>query len=329
MNSNRLPRLKYHSPKTIDELFEIKKSFAEDSVILAGGTDVIPLLKRRNICSGQVINIKRIKSLKNINFDEKNGLIVGAAATLREVADHKVISGTYPLLGKAVQSVAYNQIRNMGTLVGNICVDNKCTYFNQSALWWKSRPDCFKRGGDCCYVVKGSKQCHALSSGDTVSALIALDASLKIVGPKGERQEPLENFYTGDGKKPYKLDHNELVTAVHIPQPTKGWKEGFMKKSQRGAVDFAIATLSVRLRTNGTGVEDVRIALNGVSSRPIRANEAEQYLMGKHISSEITTEAARVVLGETKPLSSIGSSVQVRRRTIEAMFTDLLKATTG
>jgi CO/xanthine dehydrogenase FAD-binding subunit len=102
-----------------------------------------------------------------------------------------------------------------------------------------------------------------------------------------------------------------------------------MKKSQRGAVDFAIATLSVRLRTNGTGVEDVRIALNGVSSRPIRANEAEQYLMGKHISSEITTEAARVVLGETKPLSSIGSSVQVRRRTIEAMFTDLLEATTG
>jgi 4-hydroxybenzoyl-CoA reductase subunit beta len=178
MNSNRLPRLKYHSPKTIGEVLEIKNSFADDTVILAGGTDVIPMLKRRNVSCRHVINIKRINRLKQISFDEKEGLRIGAAVTLREVADHPVISEAYTILGKAVESVAYNQIRNMGTLVGNVCVDNKCTYFNQSDFWWQSRPDCFKRGGDCCYVVKGSKQCHALSSGDTVSALIALDASL-------------------------------------------------------------------------------------------------------------------------------------------------------
>ena len=329
MNTNRLPRLKYHRPETIGEVLQIKKTYGENSIILAGGTDVIPMLKRRNISCDKVINIKRIKPLKEITYDEKNGLNVGAAVTLREVADHPVVSSTFPLLGKAVQSVAYNQIRNMGTLVGNICVDNKCTYFNQSDLWWQSRPDCFKRGGDRCYVVKGGKQCFALSAGDTVSALIALDASLTIVGTEGEQQKLLEDFYTGDGKNPHKLDHNELVTSVHIPSPARGWKEGFLKKSQRGSVDFAIATLSVRLRTNGTGVEDVRIALNGVSTKPIRANEAEQYLIGKHIDGETINEAARVLLGEIKPLSSIGASIQVRRRTIDAMFNDLVEAIKG
>jgi len=329
MNSNRLPRLKYHSPKTIEEVLKIKQTFADDTVILAGGTDVIPMLKRRNVSCGHVINIKRIRPLKQISFDGKEGLRVGAAVTLREIADHPVISDAYPLLGKAVQSVAYNQIRNMGTLVGNICVDNKCTYFNQSAFWWQSRPDCFKRDGDCCYVVKGGKQCYALSAGDTVSALIALDASLTIVGPEGEQRLPLEDFYTGDGKNPHKLVHNGLVTAVLIPPPISGWKEGFLKKSQRGSVDFAIATLSIRLRNNGTGLEEVRIALNGVSSRPIRAVKAEQYLMGKPVDGETIAEASRILLGETTPLSSIGSPVQVRRRTIEAMFTDLIEAIKG
>jgi len=329
MNSNRLPRLKFHSPKTIEEVLKVKHTFAGDTVILAGGTDVIPMLKRRNVACGHVINIKRIRPLKQIAFDEKEGLRVGAAVTLREVADHPVISDAYPLLGKAVQSVAYNQIRNMGTLVGNICVDNKCTYFNQSAFWWQSRPDCFKRDGDRCYIVKGGKQCYALSAGDTVSALIALDASLTIVGPEGEQRILLEDFYTGDGKNPHNLDHNGLVTAVLIPPPMKGWREGFMKKSQRGSVDFAMATLSIRLKNNGTGLEDVRIALNGVSSKPIRAKEAEKYLIGKLVDGETTAGAVRILLGETTPLSSIGTSVQVRRRTIEAMFTDLIEAALG
>ena len=329
MNSNRLPRLKYHSPKTTEEFLEIKNTFADDSVILAGGTDLIPMLKRRNVSCGHVINIKSIRQLKQISFDEKEGLRVGAAVTLREVADNPVIFDTYPLLCKAAQSVAYNQIRNMGTLVGNICVDNKCTYFNQSAFWWQSRPDCYKRGEDRCYVVKGGKQCYALSAGDTVSALIALDASLTIVGPEGKQHISLEDFYTGDGQKPHNLGPNELVTAVLIPPPMKGWQEGFLKKSQRGSVDFAIATLSIRLRNNGAGLEDVRIALNGVTSKPIRAKGAEQFLTGKPIDGETIGEATRILLGETTPLSSIGSSVQVRRRTIEAMFTDLIEAIKG
>jgi len=275
-----------------------------------------------------VINIKKIPGLHQIRFDEQEGLRIGAAVTLRELTEQKMISDSYPLLAKAALSVAYNQIRNMGTLVGNICVDNKCGFFNQSAFWWQSRPDCFKHGGDRCYVVKGGSRCYALSVGDSVSALIALDAKLIIIGPGQERSVDVEAFYTGDGRKPHKLGRDEIVEAVLIPPPARGWKGGFLKKSDRGSVDFSIASLSVRLKNNVGGLEDARIALNGVSTKPIRAKGAETYLIKKDINDETMKEALRLILKEAIPLSPIGAPVSVRRRMIGAMFEDLVEMIT-
>ena len=327
MNKNRLPRLRYEEPKTAEEASRIKRDFGEEAIILAGGTDVIPLLKRRNIPARIVINIKRIPELHRITYDQVKGLKVGATVTLREVAEHPVTAGAYPSLVEAALSVAYNQIRNMGTLVGNICVDNKCSYFNQTAFWWQSRTDCFKRGGDRCYVVKGGKQCHALSVGDTVSALMVLDASVSIFGPERERHVPLKDFYTGDGRRPHRLASDEFVTGVMIPVPAHGWREGFVKKSHRGSVDFAIASLSLRLKGNGEGVEDVRIAMNGVSSEPIRPAGVERYLIGKRLDREVIAEALRLILKEARPISPIGASTLLRRKMIEAMFVDLIEKT--
>ena len=329
MNTNRLPRLQYVEPESIHEVFELKKEFGDESVILAGGTDVIPLLKRRNIFARCLINIRGIPRLHRIAYDEREGLRVGAAVGLREVTENPSILDSFPLIARAALSVATNQIRNMGTLGGNICVDNKCTFFNQSAFWWRSRQDCFKRGGDRCYAVKGGKQCYALSVGDTVSALIALDAQLTIAGPEGERRMPVQEFYTGDGRKPHRLGDNELVTDILIPIPPQGWREGFLKKSVRDSVDFAIASLSIRLKNNGPAIEDIRIALNAVSSKPIRAKEAEQYLIVNGLNDETVREAVGVLLKETTPLSLIGAPAIVRRRMIEAMFCDLIEMVTG
>jgi 4-hydroxybenzoyl-CoA reductase subunit beta len=301
----------------------------ESSVILAGGTDLIPLLKRRNQPARHIINIKGIPQLRDISFDKEKGLRIGPAVTLREVIDHSLISDSYPLLTTAARAVGYNHLRNMGTLGGNICLDSKCTYFNQSAFWWKSRPDCFKRGGDTCYVIKGGKGCFALSAADTVSALIALDSELIIQGPDKERRILVEAFFTGDGRRPHEISDTEVVTAVLIPPSTEGWREGFMKKSARGSVDFSTATLSLRLRNSGKGPEDVRIALNGVSTKPIRANEAEHYLKGKDLNNETTKEAAGLILKEATPLSLIGASAMLRRAVIEAMFFDLSEIITG
>jgi len=325
MNNMRLPRLDYLEPGEIGELLELLGERGDDCTILAGGTDVVPMLKRRNSTATHLVNIKKILRLKEISYDDENGIRIGPAVTLREIINNPVISGKYPLLAKAAGSVGFNQLRNMATLGGNICLDNKCIYFNQSAFWWKSRRDCFKRGGDICYVVKGGNGCHALSAADTVPALISLGAELIIEQRGRERRTLLEVFYSGDGGNPHWLDRNEVVTGILIPSPDRGWKEGFLKKSYRGSVDFAFATLSLRLRINGGVLNDARIALNSVSTKPIRARKTELYLRGKTLSDPTLRGAVRLLLKESMPLSVIGASALVRSNTIEAIFIDLME----
>ncbi|MBU2499445.1 MAG: FAD binding domain-containing protein [Proteobacteria bacterium] len=310
----------------MDAVLEIKQEFGSQCVLLAGGTDVLPLLKRRNISPGHVVSLRRIPQLRQVQYSDEDGLRVGACVSLRDLNEHQTITKSYPLLAEAALSVAYNQIRNMGTVVGNVCLDNKCSFFNQTAFWWKSRQDCFKRGGERCYVVSGGKQCYALCAGDTVSALIAMDALLEVVGPEGKRQVPVRDFYTGDGRRPHHLRDEEVVTAVRIPPPAPGWKEGFQKKSARGAVDFAIATLSLRLRQNGRAIEDARIVLNGVSTKPIRAEKAEKHLIGKDPKAETIEKCLRFILEEATPLSLVGASAFLRRRMIGTMFRDLVES---
>ena len=324
MNSNRLPRLTYYDPATIDDARALKEKFGIEAVFLSGGTDVLPMLKRRNIAARHVVSIKKIPDLGKITMGDDGRLTIGAAVTLREVIDSPLVADHCPLLIKAASSVAFNQVRNMATLVGNICVDNKCTYYNQSSFWWQSRPDCFKRGGDRCYMVKGGKQCYAVSAGDTVAALIALDAEVIISASTGPRHTAIEKFYSGDGHKPCKLGDDELVTALLLPPADNSWRQGYLKKSIRGAVDFAIATLAIRIRKNGPGVEDIRIALNGVSTKPVRIRKAEALLIEKGISANTVKAAIRMVYEEAVPLSRMYVPVTVRKKMIAAMFEDLV-----
>jgi 4-hydroxybenzoyl-CoA reductase subunit beta len=324
MNSMRLPKFSYHEPTSLDELLTIKQELKQDCALLAGGTDLLPMLKRRNRIAAHLLNIKRIPELNRVSYSEEKGLHIGCAVTLRNVIDHPVVSKKYPILAQAAGAVGFNQLRNMATLGGNVCLDNKCSYFNQSAFWWKSRPDCFKRGGDRCYVVKGGKECFSLSAADTVSALMVLDAELLILGRKNERRVPVADFYTGNGQKPHALREDELVSAILIPPDGRGWEKGFLKKSARNSVDFAFASLSVRLKMNGPDVEDARIALNGVSTKPVRPVEAENFLKGKKIEDETVSQAAETALKEIKPLSLIGASAFLRRNVIRAMFEDLM-----
>jgi 4-hydroxybenzoyl-CoA reductase subunit beta len=323
MNNMRLPKLTYHEPTSLGELLSIKRELKEDCALLAGGTDLIPMLKRRNRIAPHILNIKRIPDLNRISFSEEKGLNIGCVVTLRDIMDHPVVQESYPLMAQAARAVGFNQLRNMATLGGNVCLDNKCSYFNQSAFWWKSRPDCFKRGGDRCYVVKGGKECFSVSAADTVSALVVLDAELLIQGANNERRVPVADFYTGNGQKPHDLREDELVSAILMPPDGRGWKQGFLKKSARGSVDFAIASLSVRLKMNGPIVEDAKIALNGVSTKPVRPTEAENCLKGEKVNPETVGHAAETALKEIKPLSLIGASAFLRRNMVQVMFQDV------
>ena len=321
----RLPKFTFHEPKTLKELLTIKSDLQDSCAVLAGGTDLVPMLKRRNTTKAHLVNVKRVPGFTRLTFDE-DGLLIGPAVTLRTLIEHPRISKEYKLLYQSAESVGFNQLRNMATLGGNVCLDTKCGYFNQSAFWWKSRPDCYKRGGETCYAVKGGKGCHALSAADTVSALIVLDAELVIKGLHQERRILVEDLFTGDGRSPHKLEADEVVTAVRVPPREEGWREGFMKKSVRGSVDFSIASLSVRLKMSGKAVGDARIALNGVSSKPVRAKAAETYMAGKEICEETVTSAAQILLKEIQPLSLIGCSPFLRRNVIRAMLEDVMTA---
>ena len=325
----RLPPFVYHQPGNLEELLRIRQELGEGCAVLAGGTDLIPMLKRRNTSAGHLVSVKRVSGFSAIACEEKGGTRIGPAVTLREIADHPGIRQSYPLLARAAESVGFNQLRNMATLVGNICLDSKCTFFNQSAFWWKARPDCFKRGGETCHVVKGGRGCYALSAADTVSALMALDAELVVQGGGPERRVSLETFYTGDGTRPHSLAAGEVVTGVLIPPSSRAWREGFLKESFRGSVDFPIASLSLRLKMADDGVEDIRIALNGVSTRPVRARGAEASLKGRQVNEETIHDALERIVREASPISLIGTTASYRKAVIRAMFLDLMNSETG
>ncbi len=325
MNTMRLPRLTYWEAKTRAELIEFKGAYGERCAIMGGGTDLIPRLKRRCISTRHLVSIKGIPELSEISREEAGRLCSGAGVILRDVIDHPLVSKSYPLLARAALSVATNQLRNMGTLGGNLCLDNRCPYDGQSELWWTRRANCFKRGGNTCYVAQGGKRCVSRSAADTIPALMALEAEVLVVGPQGERRTPIEDFYTGDGRKPCRLGVDEFVAGVLRPPADDGWREGFMKKSPRGSIDFSIASLAIRLRAHGGKVEAVRIALNGVSTRPIRTREAERHLTGNDLNHETIKACAPLVVQAARPVSLIGDSPLYRRTVIEVMATDLVQ----
>ena len=326
MNSSRLPILEHYEPESLSELLTLKKELGPHGVILAGGTDLVPLLKRRTIPARKVISMRKIEELLAVASTGESGLRVGPRVTLRRIRDNPAISRPYPLLAHAASVVASNQIRNMATLVGNVCLDNKCEFFNQSSFWWKSRLDCFKRGGDICYVAKGGDRCYALSTADTVCALIALGARLEIRSVGSQRQVAVEDFYTGDGRAPLALAEDEVVTAVVLPSVSDGWKGAFLKKSARGSIDFATATLCIRLKIKEREIADAIVVLNSVSTKPVRAARTEDFLRGRRPDAETFSQACQVLPTDVRPLSPVGAPALVRRRTVQAMFADAMES---
>ena len=322
MNRNRLPRFDYQAPETLEQLLTLKGRLGQKAVILAGGTDVIPELKRRKKAGLTLIDVKKAPELKTMTYSEQTGLTVGAAVVLRDLMENRAAAEKYPLLVRAARAVAYNQIRNMATLGGNICLDVKCDYYNRSDLWWESRPACYKRLGRVCYSIKGSSKCMALSAADTAPALLVYKAKLTLAGPGGYRETDFSDFYTGSGLTPVDLAEDEILVSVTLPPTDGNWREAFIKKSHRGAVDFALASLALRIKPGPEKIEQALLALNGVSTRPVWAEKTADYLIGKSLGRETMAEASRLLVKEAAPISAVGGEVMVRRRAIEAAFED-------
>jgi len=288
----RLPWFEHRAPKSVQEAARILAGEGPNAMLIAGGTDLLPNMKRRQMAPKILVSLKNIQELK------RNGSALGAGTTLTEIVNKKEL----PLgLRQAAHQVATVHLRNMGTIGGNLCLDTRCNYYNQNYEWRKAIDFCLKKDGEICWVATASKRCVAASSTDCAPALMVLGASVKLVSASGEREVALEELYNNDGIDYLRRRPDEILTEVRIPS---GWKSTYWKLRRRGAFDFPVLGVGAALKMNKEIVEEARIALGAVASRPFLVEKANQFLKGKKLTDEVIEEAARVVASRAKPMDN-------------------------
>ena len=276
-----------------------------------------------------LIDIKGIKDLNSIR-EQKGGLRIGATVTLSKIASSSLVAGRYPLLSQAAGQVAVPQIRNVGTLAGNLCQRPRCWYFRGKLF-----KDCFRKGGDNCYALAGENQYHAIFPADNccmvcpsdmATALTALHASVEIATSKGIKQIPIEQFYLRPEKTPLRetvLGSAEMVQSVMIPDPETGSKGIFLKLKEREAFDFAIVSVAAMATFKSDVVAGVSIILGGVATVPLRATGAEEALKGKKIG-DFVDAACTAAVGGARPLSSNAYKLKAAKGIMEKALTSLV-----
>ncbi|MBA3035369.1 MAG: xanthine dehydrogenase family protein subunit M [Desulfobacterium sp.] len=322
----RLPKFEYLEPTNVKEITSLLKKNA-DAILVAGGTDILPKMKQRIVTPKFVINVTKIEDLKKIEFGEKKGLILGSLATLDNISKSKQVIEKFTALAQAAGRIASPQLRNMGTIGGNISIESMCMYFNQSHEWRKGRPHlCFKLGGDRCFVAKGSKECLALFQADTPPALIALGATVTIVGSTGkEKIINIEDFYTQKSKKVNILKPTDFVKQIHIPTPPKGTKSCYLKMAQRAAIDYPIAGAAACITISGNKCKNAGIAVTSVGSGPLRLKEVEDILIGNSITDELIAKAADAAYEKIRPMPHFNISAWYKRKLIRVLVKRSIK----
>ena len=227
-------------------------------MFVAGGTDLYPNMKRRQFEPTVLVGLRGIRDLTGVRGSSRTGLTIGAGTTLTAVASHAEIARDYPGLATAAGLVSSPQLRNMGTLGGNVCVDTRCNYYNQSYEWRKAVNFCMKKDGDICLVAPGSSRCWAVSSSDTAPMLWSLGAQVKLAGPTGERLIPISALYQDDGIQYLSKQPGEVLTDIVLP-PSEGWRSIYLKLRRRGSFDFPILGVAVALRMDGGTVREAAI----------------------------------------------------------------------
>jgi 4-hydroxybenzoyl-CoA reductase subunit beta len=306
------------SPRTLpDAVAFLREHAGEDARatrVLAGGTDLLPSMRQKLFEPECVLDIRRIRELVGIRETEQ-GIEIGALTTLAEIEHSAILKEKYPVLTEAAKTVASPVLRNMGTIGGNICLDTRCLWYNQSLAWRKSCGFCIKKDGDLCHVAPGGTKCWAAFSADTPPALLCLDAEIEIVSAAGPRRIPLGDFYTGDGAAHRGLHLQELVTHVFLPRSSAGYRGTYRKLRVRGSIDYPLAGVAVVMRKSNGRVENIRIGITAVNPAPLVVKGMDSMLNGK--LNEGTAEAIGEMAARTaKPLTTSALTPEYRREMI-------------
>ncbi len=312
-----LPAFKLLRPRTLREAVDYLARHGNDLMVLAGGTDLLPSMKQKLFTPAWLMDIRGIDEIRGIHVRPGAGMEIGALTPLSAIEDSEFIRRNYRVLHEAAMTVASPILRNMGTLGGNICLDTRCVWYNQSLQWRASCGFCIKKDGDLCHVAPGGKFCWAAFSGDTPPALLCLGAELEIAGPTGLRRVALKDFYTKAGDARMKLERNEMVTRVFLPESSSGWKGAYLKLRIRGSIDYPLAGVAVAIKKDGGPVEAARVAITAVNPAPLLVPGADNALIGKQIDEHIATVVGELAAKTAKPLTTSGLTPEYRREIVK------------
>jgi 4-hydroxybenzoyl-CoA reductase subunit beta len=334
----RVPSFRYFAPKTVAEAAKILKAEGPGAKLVAGGTDLIPNMKRRQQVPSVLIGLRKVEELKT--FSAGDGLTFGAGLSLTAVGEIAELPESQRALRMAAGKVATPHIRNMGTLGGNLLLDTRCNYYNQNHTWRAAIDYCKKAPGPdgvaveevqengICWVATGSKRCWAVSSSDTAPALVALGAEVTLVSSEGERRIPLTELYNNDGMAFLKKAPGEILTAVHLPAADESWRSTYWKLRRRGSFDFPVLAVGAALKLDGDAVvEGARLALGAVASYPIDVDTSE--LIGKKLTDEVIEAFAKKAAKPAKPMDNTDYELSWRKTVMKRTIASALRELRG
>ena len=310
-----LPKIDYCRPENEEELLACMEAHQDNFALLAGGTALVNDLKRRLPNAGILISLGALQELRGIEYDrERDRLFIGSMTTLAEMADSSLLRDLLPGLVQAVGMVAAPPIRNRATLGGNLCLDNRCYYYNQSRSWRQLRQPCFKCGGSVCLSVPGAKQCQAVFSADLPPLLIALEAKL-FLGPGETREMFLGELYTGNGATPLCLPADAYIKGLFIEGVSRKWGK-YRKFRLRQSLDFPLAGVAVAgTKTGEKTFKQVKIVLGALAAGPLLVETAADILSERpYDDKEALEKASAAVVTAARPVANIGSRPGHRKK---------------
>ncbi|HUF12453.1 MAG TPA: FAD binding domain-containing protein [Longimicrobiales bacterium] len=309
----RLPPYQYHVPGSLAQAVELLARHAGDVMPIAGGTDLVPNMKHGLFTPGHLVALSRVPELRGVEL-LPGGLRIGATMTLADVAVHPLVRAHAPSLADAAGRVAGPQLRSAGTIGGNLCLDTRCTYYNQSRFWRSALGYCLKKDGDTCHVTKVGRKCVAAHSADTPPVLMTLGASMELAGPGGTRSHRVGDFFIADGIWNNVREPDELVTSITVPLPPAGRFAAFEKLRQRGSIDFPLLNVAVAGELNDDGtIAELRVIVSGLGSRPRVVSGLIDIAAGQAPTAELLDAVAERAHAQCHPLDNMIVDPEWRR----------------
>jgi 4-hydroxybenzoyl-CoA reductase subunit beta len=324
----RLPPFRYLAPVSVADAVKLMADHGAEAMLVAGGTDLYPNMKRRQFEPAVLVGLRGIGELVGVRGSARRGLAIGAGTTLTATSRHPEVAAHYAALATAAGLVSTPQLRNVGTLGGNVCVDTRCNYYNQSFQWRKAVNFCMKKDGEICLVAPGSPRCWAVSSSDAAPVLWSLGAQARLVGSSGERTIPVSALYRDDGIRYLDKRPEEVLTEIVLP-PAEGLRSTYLKLRRRGSFDFPVLGVAVALTMEGETVRQARIVLGAVASQPREAAEAGRLLAGERLTPELIDRAAEAAARPSRPLDNTDLTHPYRKKMTRVFVARALRRLAG